>query len=163
MTFLARHVCLCLPAKKSACALKRNQSFTEQAVYSGIAPFASRSLSLLPSILVFEFQGERKSKAKGWRKKDSNVHNNQTAFAYCLDHINNTQLACRAIAKNLKNLALAISQLYLKPVWYLLCTRYVLQLAYLMQCCVCALLCVFLPQSWEPEQHKNFIISKASI
>ena len=33
MTFLARHVCLCLPAKKSACALKRKQIFTEQAVY----------------------------------------------------------------------------------------------------------------------------------
>ena len=34
MTFLARHVCLCLPAKKSACALKRKQIFTEQAVYT---------------------------------------------------------------------------------------------------------------------------------
>ena len=33
MTFLARHVCLCLPAKKSACALKCKQIFTEQAVY----------------------------------------------------------------------------------------------------------------------------------
>ena len=33
MTFLARNVCLCLPAKKSACALKRKQIFTEQAVY----------------------------------------------------------------------------------------------------------------------------------
>ena len=133
MTFLARHVCLCLPAKKSACALKRNQSFTEQAVYSGIAPFASRSLSLLPSILVFEFQGERKSKAKGWRKKDSNVHNNQTAFAYCLDHINNTQLACRAIAKNLKNLALpktclvpAVYQVYIIASLFdvVLCVRF---------------------------------------
>ena len=40
-------------------------------------------------------------------KKDSNIHNNQTAFADCLDH--SIAMACQAIAKHLKNLLLALA------------------------------------------------------
>ena len=36
ITFLARRVCLCLTAKKNACARKHKQSFTEQAVYTNM-------------------------------------------------------------------------------------------------------------------------------
>ena len=38
ITFLARHVSLCLTANKSTCALKRKQSFTKQAVYKAGFP-----------------------------------------------------------------------------------------------------------------------------
>ena len=38
------------------------------------------------SILVFEFQGEKKAMQRGGEKKSSNIHNNQRAFTDCLDH-----------------------------------------------------------------------------
>ena len=50
---------------------------------------------LLSPSLVLELQARWKIiKRSGWEKKDSNIHNNQTAFTDCLTI---QQLACRAI------------------------------------------------------------------
>ena len=54
--------------------------------------------------LFFSFkEGERKIKEMGWKKKYSNIHNNQTTSADRLD--NSIARACWAMARNLKNLA----------------------------------------------------------
>ena len=49
-------------------------------------------------VLVLELQAKWKKKKRcGWKKKPSNIHNNQTALADSLDH-SIWQLACRAIS-----------------------------------------------------------------
>ena len=74
-------------------------------------PSLPASYPPLPPNLVSRWN--KKQSNKGVEKKDSNIHNNQTAFADCLGRPYNIKLAGRATAKNLKNLALAISQLCL--------------------------------------------------
>ena len=62
-------------------------------------PFTSTPpiLSGTCPVLVLELQaiGWKKNKRNGWEKKDSNIHNNKTTFADCLDHWIASLWSCR--------------------------------------------------------------------